>query len=151
MLKSAKDVQGELHLVRHFLQLPAMAQDKLQRAYENEHQTHPKLQYIILKVWKRTFSKSENSLMPKTYEADQKLQQCQKRKRASSISDIAAMTRNMKASIKQIGNICKCYEFMINVKYSKESAQYVYTPWKRAPSRSETSVMSLIHNTCQVQ
>ena len=44
MLKSARDVQGELHLVRHFLQLPAMAQHKLQRAYENEHQAHPKLQ-----------------------------------------------------------------------------------------------------------
>ena len=44
MLNSARDVQGELHLVRHFLQSPAMAQHKLQRAYENQHQAHPKFQ-----------------------------------------------------------------------------------------------------------
>ena len=81
MLKSARDVQGELHLVRHFLQLPAMAQHKLQRAYENEHQAHPKLQWFR-KSAKAGIKQIRNFIAVEKYEADQKLQQCQKMKKS---------------------------------------------------------------------
>ena len=82
------------------------------------------------KVRKQASSRSETSLLSKNTKPIRNFSNVEKWKRASSISDIAVMAKNMKASIKQIRNfntvgwvLC---EFWILTLQEKGHPSYIY-------------------------